>query len=276
MADIFSNKPIREANRLYVTSYTLRVILFAMKSIMRLIFIILVVGLVTYGIYYFIKRSTTDEGTVLQPTITSLTLEKPNFVIKGRGLAKVEVWAIPTGTNITEAQHVKIGIAELKTPNAKEQAWLIPIPREPLLLTEIFAKGFDQEGHLVGKVSLPITGASDIYRDLWLEAPQQSLFLKIGEVGTVGDLSVKVLRVVSDSRCPVDVTCIQAGNVVVELELTRGGKTSKLTVASDEDGKPFDDHFIQILDVLPVTRSTTPIAQGDYIITISVLKDVKL
>lgn len=247
-----------------------------MKDIMRLIFILLVVGFVCYGIYYVIKSSTEETDSILKPALISMTLEKPNFVIKGRGLGKVEVWAVPTGTSVTESSYVQIGTAELKTVDTKEQLWLIPIPREPLLLTEIFAKGFDEKGNLVGKVSLPISGASDIYRELWLESPQQSLFLKVGEASTLGELTVKVIKVVSDSRCPTDVVCIQAGNVVVELELTKASKKGTLTVATDEDGKPFEGYFVQILDVLPEPKSTVKIAEKDYIITISVLKDVKL
>lgn len=247
-----------------------------MKSIIRLVFVLVILGLVSYGIYYVIKTSTNTNEVVLKPAIVSLILEKPNFLIKGKGLAKVEVWAVPTGTDITESSYIKIGIAELKKVDAKEQVWLIPIPRQPLLLTEIFAKGFDEKGNLVGKVSLPIVGASDIYRELWLEAPQQSLFLKVGESGTAGEVAVKVIKVVSDSRCPSDVVCIQAGNVVVELELTKGSKKTTLSVATDEDGKPFEGYFVQILDVLPEAKSTVKIDEKDYIITISVLKDVKL
>lgn len=247
-----------------------------MKSITRLIFIILIVGLVCYGIYYFIRSSTSKNDVSLKPAIISLTLEKPNFLIKGRGLSKVEVWAIPSGVNIIEKDYVQIGFAELGFSDTKEQKWLIPIPREPMLVSEIFAKGFDVSGNLVGKVSLPIAGASDIYRELWLEAPQQSLFLKVGEMGTIGELTVKVVRIVSDSRCPSDVVCIQAGNVVVELEVIKGSKKGVLTIATDDDGKPFEGYFVQILDVLPEAKSNVKIQDKDYIITVSVFKDIKL
>jgi len=246
-----------------------------MKSIIRLVSVLVIVGLVCWGIYYVIKQSTSGEVT-LKPAITSITLEKPNFVIKGKALSKVDVWAVPTGTGITEKDHRQIGVAALGTIDSKEQRWVIPVPREPMLLTEIYAKGFDEKGNLVGKVTLPITGASDIYRELWLEAPQQSLFLKVGETGKMGELSVKVLRVISDSRCPIDVQCIQAGNTAVEVELTQGTKKSTLSLASDEDGKPYEGYFVQILDVLPEPKSTVKIEEKDYIITLSVLKDVKL
>ncbi|MFM2357730.1 MAG: hypothetical protein RJA61_467, partial [Candidatus Parcubacteria bacterium] len=199
-----------------------------MKNIIPTIFIVLIIGLVSYGIFYLIQKSTGDTGQTLSPALTSLTLEKPNFVVKGRGLAKVEVWAIPTGTDITESSYVKIGIAD-SIVSSGEQRFNIPIPKEPMLLTEIFARGFDDKGRLVGKVSLNIKGASDIYRELWLEAPQQTLFLKVGETGMMGDLSVKVLKVVSDSRCPTDVVCIQAGNVIVQLELALGTKKSAIS-----------------------------------------------
>ncbi len=246
-----------------------------MKTITRTLFILIILGIVVYGIFYLVNHST-KKVEPLKPAITSLTLEKPNFIIKSRGLANVEVWGIPTGTAVVESSYIKIGIAKVDIVDGKEQRWEIPVPKDPLLLTEIFAKGFDVEGRLVGKAVLPITGASEIYSKIWLEAPQQTLFLKVGESGTMGELTVKVLKVVSDSRCPKDVVCIQAGNVVVELELTLSSKTSKVNVASDEEGKPFEGYFVQVKDVLPETISDTKIPEEEYVITISILKDVKL
>lgn len=51
--------------------------------------------------------------------------------------------------------------------------------------------------------------------------PEQSLLP--GEVFSYGSKEVKFIGVVSDSRCPKDVTCIWAGNAVILVEIRENG-----------------------------------------------------
>lgn len=48
--------------------------------------------------------------------------------------------------------------------------------------------------------------------------------LQIGEMLNLGNRSLKFKNVVSDSRCPKDVTCIWAGEAIVSVEVYEDGK----------------------------------------------------
>ncbi|QGP91306.1 hypothetical protein MGLY_06370 [Neomoorella glycerini] len=92
--------------------------------------------------------------------ITSFTIAQPDLVVKGQNLARVEIWAIPTGTGITEKDYELLGYAGKKSEDNGQQVWTFPIPRKTILATEIFAKGYDDRGKEVGKVSLPFIGVT--------------------------------------------------------------------------------------------------------------------
>jgi hypothetical protein len=98
--------------------------------------------------------------------VRSIEVQRPNVVIRGAYLDKVEVWAVPSGTGITPSEYVLLGNAKRRNPAGFEEIWLFPIPPcatdTRLLATEVFAKGFDAKGSLVGKKSLPYAGASAV------------------------------------------------------------------------------------------------------------------
>lgn len=94
--------------------------------------------------------------------IASFTIAWPDLVVQGQSLARVEIWAVPTGTGITEKDYQLLGQASKKSETAGQQVWTFPIPSKPILATEIFAKGFDAQGREVGRASLPFTGATSL------------------------------------------------------------------------------------------------------------------
>jgi hypothetical protein len=105
-----------------------------------------------------------------QPQLRRIEVQRPNVVIHGAYLDKVEVWAVPTGTGITPDEYVLIGNAKRKNAEGSNEIWLFPIPScatdTRLTATEIFAKGFDAKGTLIGKKSLRYVGASAVHEAL--------------------------------------------------------------------------------------------------------------
>lgn len=93
--------------------------------------------------------------------------KRPNFEIESRGLTRVEIWAVPTGTGITAKDHYRIGIAKKHSEINRLQFWLLAIPKDPLSVTEIYIKGFDYNNKEVERMSLAATGASEIHQVLW-------------------------------------------------------------------------------------------------------------
>src|SRR5438094_651319 len=62
------------------------------------------------------------------PQITGIDVHRPNVVVRGAYLEKVEIWAVPTGTGITPENYVLLGNAERKSGTGPKEVWLFPIP----------------------------------------------------------------------------------------------------------------------------------------------------
>ena len=102
--------------------------------------------------------------------VRTMQVRRPNIVIGGAYLSKVELWAVPTGTEITPDEYVLLGDAKRSNAAGHKEMWVFPIPPcetdTRLLATEIFAKGFRANGDAVGIKSLPYSGASAVYEAL--------------------------------------------------------------------------------------------------------------
>ncbi len=85
-------------------------------------------------------------------------------------------------------------------------------------------------------------------------------------------------QIVNDSRCPVDVTCIRAGDATVALNVSSSipGVLApvvqlRLVVGSESSAAATGHAYgyrITALDLKPAPRSTQPIAQSDYVVTL--------
>lgn len=87
--------------------------------------------------------------------------------------------------------------------------------------------------------------------------------IAIGETLEVGDMKIVVTDVTEDSRCPVDVQCIQAGRVVLDLDVTHEGLTEKMTLASDEPVE-MSSYLFSLSSVTPDSKSAVVISKNEY------------
>jgi hypothetical protein len=85
-----------------------------------------------------------------------------------------------------------------------------------------------------------------------------------------GDLQLEFTSVVSDSRCPVNVVCIQKGDVVVELTATQGGETQRVRVSLDEPQAQVFGHRLELRAVEP-PPVTPPRPHSAYSATVLVM-----
>lgn len=95
--------------------------------------------------------------------------------------------------------------------------------------------------------------------------------LRVGETEVVNDfLSLTLNSLVQDSRCPVDVTCIQAGAVTVNATIKNPAKSETRNFSSDEVTHLFDEYSISISDVTSPRKANQEIDPEDYEITFRV------
>ncbi len=100
--------------------------------------------------------------------------------------------------------------------------------------------------------------------------PVRGIALTLGGSSNVGGIKITLNHIVSDSRCPVDVQCIQAGNVVANVTL-QGELDTETTDISSQSPHVFGRYQVTIVDITPVRKNSTPFDSGSYRIAFSVL-----
>ena len=85
------------------------------------------------------------------------------------------------------------------------------------------------------------------------------------------NLAVKFIGIDSDSRCPSDVACVWAGEVVVRLSVRKDSRTQELSIKATQS-LPVDGFSVTVLDVLPPRASSQRIAPADYRVTLKVAR----
>jgi hypothetical protein len=100
--------------------------------------------------------------------------------------------------------------------------------------------------------------------------------LKIGEKYNYGEITIWPLSVEQDSRCPVDVVCIQAGTVVLKVAVTFGDPSAN-AIGNNEVhlvtlGEVTKIHGVNVLltSVNPPANSMIKLTENDYSFTFDV------
>ena len=80
---------------------------------------------------------------------------------------------------------------------------------------------------------------------------------------------IRFVGVISDSRCPTDVVCIQAGDAIVRIQIlpSAGGESFDLHTS---DGRPVTDGrlTVSLVRLVPLPVSTRTIAPEEYRVTL--------
>ena len=114
------------------------------------------------------------------------------------------------------------------------------------------------------------------------EAPKvvpagEEFTIKVGQQVAIKDtnLIIKFLRVGEDSRCPIDVVCVWAGNARLDVEL-RLSKKKKTTVALNTTLLPREGQVknfkVQLVRLSPGRRQDVPVPPTDYEATLVVAR----
>ena len=99
--------------------------------------------------------------------------------------------------------------------------------------------------------------------------------LGIGQTASIdGDkLVIKFKAVLEDSRCPVNVVCVWAGNGKVEFEiLDIDGKNKTVILNTEEEPRAttLKGHKLKLISLSPPRIDGVPISPGDYSVMLRV------
>ncbi len=91
------------------------------------------------------------------------------------------------------------------------------------------------------------------------------------------NLTITFLKVVEDSRCPSDVTCVWAGKADLIFDILKNqSKEITLSTYTNNTLNVFDKYKIQLIDVKPYPTSTKTIKPEDYVAILKITKDDKI
>lgn len=95
--------------------------------------------------------------------------------------------------------------------------------------------------------------------------------LVVGQTKTLENIKVTLNSVPSDSRCPINVVCVWAGQVKASFTLVKG--TEKITKdIGSESPEKFGEYTVSMMDISPSPVSNIPISQKDYKIVFNIEK----
>ncbi len=86
---------------------------------------------------------------------------------------------------------------------------------------------------------------------------------RLGQTVDLGGPRVTVLRVIEDSRCPMEARCVWAGQVRAEVRIELGSGTTVRELVSNTP-LAVADGSLELLGVMPPTSTQRKIAPRDY------------
>ena len=95
--------------------------------------------------------------------------------------------------------------------------------------------------------------------------------LKLNQVATFKNISIRPVSIEEDSRCPKDVQCIQAGTVRVNVEIS-GGMGKSVSILKLGQVFTTEGETITLMSVMPDKNSKVTIADKDYHFVFNVSK----
>lgn len=93
-----------------------------------------------------------------------------------------------------------------------------------------------------------------------------------GATVAVEGLLITFTSVDEDSRCPIDVTCVWAGNGRIALRIQHDATTLPITLNTTVEprAREFGRHRIHLVSLEPQPRSDRPIPPADYRVRLTV------
>jgi hypothetical protein len=108
------------------------------------------------------------------------------------------------------------------------------------------------------------------------EVPLDEEFtIKVGQQVEVKDASLRItfMAVGEDSRCPVDVNCVWAGNARLNLEVKRSKRkfvSAPINTTLEPREIVFKEYKVKLIGVKPPRKAGSPIEPADYEATLVV------
>ena len=87
-------------------------------------------------------------------------------------------------------------------------------------------------------------------------------------------ITIKFVSVMEDSRCPMGVNCIQAGNAKIKVEISNGTtkETFEINTTMGAKGASFGGYAINLIELTPIPNQKNKINQKSYKAKFSIVR----
>ena len=112
------------------------------------------------------------------------------------------------------------------------------------------------------------------------ETPKIVSKLRFGKLMKIGDVELKFIKVLSDSRCPKGVTCVWAGEAVVLVDIFKDGKKTEQKELTFSPKSHLQNKFSNILksdelsissyNILPYPKYGRKITNEEYYLQLEI------
>ncbi|MBM3911228.1 MAG: hypothetical protein FJ356_06225, partial [Thaumarchaeota archaeon] len=108
---------------------------------------------------------------------------------------------------------------------------------------------------------LPPVVFYDSYKDPFEVRLHQSAVI------TDKNMEITFSKVIEDSRCPSDVTCVWQGRVTIQVDIQTKNESRNIILSLENATVPINDEYsFVLLDVKPYPTSKNPIQKKDYVV----------
>lgn len=108
------------------------------------------------------------------------------------------------------------------------------------------------------------------------QTPGETIVVKAGQQKTAkkSGLKIKFISVIEDSRCPVGVNCVWAGNAKIKVMITgeHGSKTFEFNTTMGPKGDILDGWSIMLEELTPLPRADKKTRPRDYKATFNIVR----
>jgi hypothetical protein len=107
--------------------------------------------------------------------------------------------------------------------------------------------------------------------------PGEQFTLSVAQTAVLpGEGLLEFAQVVSDSRCPVDVQCVWAGDAVVALRASGANDSASLRLhTGGPRTAPFGTWELELVELRPLPRDGIALTQADYEVVLRLKEGVR-
>ncbi|MFA5098927.1 MAG: hypothetical protein WC461_01760 [Candidatus Paceibacterota bacterium] len=243
-----------------------------MKTQTKIIFSILAIVIIgggAYGVYWFVNQKSEVPEQVF---CTQEALICPDGSYVGRTGPKCEFKACPNQPSFTgilkqtgDGFFLILGSPE---NSGGDVAYSMPLI---IKVSNVVGQLINQKVQVFGNFTEGATLSVDRLEELPGDAGDPTLGeISIRKSVFINGVRITLNKIVKDSRCPIDVKCIQAGWVTTNITLESDTDKETIDVSSNKPPVAFDSYQISIENVKPSRVASATIGQENYLITFRV------